>query len=94
MGFASHQENVPFHGTLTRPGCTQPKRQLLGGLRIPPGKRAFPRRTDKSGLIVGGFSTVNESVDVAIDTVLSEWNRIANEGVSQEELQTAKTYLK
>ena len=36
--------------SMTRPGCYQPKRQLLGGLRIPPGKRAFPRRTEKGGL--------------------------------------------
>ena len=35
--------------SMSRPGCLHAKRQLLGGLRIPPGKRAFPRRTVESG---------------------------------------------
>ena len=35
-----------FAPSIVRPGCYQPTRQLLGGLRIPPGKRAFPRHTD------------------------------------------------
>ena len=62
------------------------------GLTYGVGTYLYPR--SEAGLIVGGFSTVNESVDEAIDTVVYEWNRIANDGVSQEELQTAKTYLK
>ena len=33
-------------------GCYQPKRQLLGGLRIPPRKRAFPRCTKYSRLVL------------------------------------------
>ena len=32
--------------SVNRPGCYQPKRQLLGGDSHPQGKRAFPRRTE------------------------------------------------
>ena len=37
--------------SMSRPGCYQPKRQLMGGLRIPPGKRAFPRHTSPPRLL-------------------------------------------
>ena len=37
--------------SMSRPGCYQPKRQLMGGLRIPPGKRAFPRHTSPLRLL-------------------------------------------
>ena len=36
--------------SMNRPGRYQPERQLLGGVRTPQGKRAFPRRTVMSTL--------------------------------------------
>ena len=36
-----------------RPGCYQPKATIVGWGSHPPGKRAFPRRTEISGLVLG-----------------------------------------
>ncbi|MCW3780484.1 M16 family metallopeptidase [Defluviimonas salinarum] len=41
----------------------------------------------------GGFASANEKVSEAIGVVRDEWARIAAEGVSDEELEAAKTYL-
>ncbi|ADO43459.1 Peptidase M16 inactive domain family [Ketogulonicigenium vulgare Y25] len=48
---------------------------------------------DLSELIVGGFSTSNQSVAEAIELVRGEWQRLATEWVTQAELDRAKTYL-
>ncbi|MRX49792.1 insulinase family protein [Paracoccus sp. S-4012] len=41
----------------------------------------------------GGMSSGNESVAEAVELVRAEWRRIAEGGVTPEELETAKTYL-
>ncbi len=43
--------------------------------------------------IAGGLGTANGSVAEAIELVRAEWNRMAREGPSQEELDKAKAYL-
>ena len=45
------------------------------------------------GLLIGQFSTANERVTDAIEVVRNEWKRMAEEGVTQQELDDAKTYL-
>ncbi|WP_425039841.1 M16 family metallopeptidase [Primorskyibacter sp. S187A] len=46
-----------------------------------------------SHAFVGQFSSANDRIAEAIDVVQAEWARIASEGVSQTELEEAKTYL-
>jgi len=46
-----------------------------------------------TGLITGSMQTANETVAQAIETIRDEWSRIANEGITQEELDTIKRYL-
>ena len=48
---------------------------------------------DAGGLIAGQFQTNPQDVAQAIDIVRAEWQRMANEGPTQAELDDAKTYL-
>ncbi|MEO0918145.1 MAG: pitrilysin family protein, partial [Pseudomonadota bacterium] len=48
---------------------------------------------DLSDMVLGQFATANQNVAEAIDVVLDEWSKVAAEGVTQEELDAAKTYL-
>ena len=45
------------------------------------------------GLIRGRVSTRNERVAESLDLIRAEWERMADEGPTQEELERAKTYL-
>lgn len=44
-------------------------------------------------LMMGRVSSSNESVAEAISVIRDEWSKLAKDGVTQEELDTAKTYL-
>ncbi|AJE45164.1 M16 family metallopeptidase [Celeribacter indicus] len=48
---------------------------------------------DHSELLLGQFSSGNASVAQAIEVVKAEWRKIVEEGISEEELADAKTYL-
>ncbi len=48
---------------------------------------------DYSHMLLGQFSSANDRVTEAIDVVKAEWANIAENGVTEEELDTAKTYL-
>ena len=48
---------------------------------------------DHAELILGQVASGNENVAQAIDLIRQEWARIAEEGVTEEELEAAKTYL-
>ncbi len=48
---------------------------------------------DHANLLLGQFASANNRVSEAIDVVMDEWAKVAEEGVSEEELATAKTYL-
>ncbi|MEM9580329.1 MAG: pitrilysin family protein [Pseudomonadota bacterium] len=48
---------------------------------------------DHAEIIAGQFSSANDRIADAIDVVKDEWRRFAEEGVTQEELDEAKTYL-
>lgn len=49
--------------------------------------------SDYSESLSGGFSSVNENMAEAIDVVRAEWEKMARDGVTAEELAAAKTYL-
>jgi zinc protease len=48
---------------------------------------------DNADMIYGGVSSSNDRIAEAVDVIRSEWHRMAEEGVTDEELQNAKTYL-
>ncbi len=48
---------------------------------------------DYASLLIGQFATANDRVGEAIDVVKAEWAKVAEEGVMEEELEAAKTYL-
>ena len=48
---------------------------------------------DHSEALVGQFQASNDKVAAAIDVIRAEWAKIAANGVTEEELATAKTYM-
>lgn len=48
---------------------------------------------DQAELYMGQFSTANKTAAEAVQLVRDEWARMAAEGVTQDELDAAKTYL-
>lgn len=48
---------------------------------------------DYASLLLGQFASANDRMGEAISVVKSEWARVAEEGVTEEELEAAKTYL-
>ncbi len=48
---------------------------------------------DHAESLVGQFQVSNDKVAEAIDVIRAEWARIATDGVTDEELTTAKTYM-
>lgn len=48
---------------------------------------------DRGALIVGGAGTANARVKETLQVLRAEWRRLAENGVSQDELDDAKTYL-
>ena len=48
---------------------------------------------DLADIMGGGFSSANDRIAEAVDVVKAEWAKIAAEGVSEEELALAKTYM-
>lgn len=54
---------------------------------------AYLAQKDHADLLVGQVATANATVGETIDIVRAEWQRLADEGVTEEELTRAKTYL-
>ncbi len=48
---------------------------------------------DHAGLIMGGLGTRNDRVATSLGILRAEWARITRDGVSEDELRAAKTYL-
>lgn len=48
---------------------------------------------DLAAVYMGGVSSSNDRVAEAIEVIRAEWRRMAEEGVTQKELEDAKTYL-
>lgn len=48
---------------------------------------------DHASLVIGQFASANDRVSAAIDVVKDEWRRVAEDGITAEELDAAKTYL-
>lgn len=48
---------------------------------------------DHAHLLMGSLASANDRIAEAIDVIRDEWEKIADEGVTQEELDSAKTFL-
>jgi len=48
---------------------------------------------DHANLIMGQVASSNDSIAEAIAVIREEWEKLAENGVTEEELETAKTYL-
>lgn len=48
---------------------------------------------DHAALYLGRVSSANDRISEAIDVIQDEWTKMAEQGVSAEELEAAKTYL-
>ncbi|MEO1026740.1 MAG: pitrilysin family protein [Pseudomonadota bacterium] len=48
---------------------------------------------DHAYMLMGSLASANDRIADAIDVVRAEWEKIAQQGVTQEELDSAKTYL-
>jgi zinc protease len=49
--------------------------------------------TDGAGLYMGGVQTANERIAESLEVIKAEWARLAAEGLTEEDLNKAKTYL-
>ena len=48
---------------------------------------------DHANIIIGQLASANDRIGEAIDVIRQEWARVAAEGVTEDELDSAKTYL-
>ena len=48
---------------------------------------------DRAGLIMGGVASANERVAEAIEVIRNELARLREEGITEDELRDAKTYI-
>jgi zinc protease len=54
---------------------------------------AYPNPFDHAALIVGGVATANSRVAQSLGVIRAEWRRMAEQGVTPEELANAKTFI-
>jgi len=57
------------------------------------GVYSYLQDRDAADLYLGGVATTNERIAESLDVIRAEWARMAEEGVTEEELETAKRYL-
>lgn len=57
------------------------------------GVAAYLQEKDGADLLGGGMSTANATVAESIDLIRAEWTKMRDEGLTQDELDRAKTYL-
>ncbi|MHA6326296.1 M16 family metallopeptidase [Roseivivax sp. CAU 1753] len=57
------------------------------------GVYSYIANRDNSDMIMGRVASANDRIAEAVTVIRDEWRRMAEEGVSQEELDAAKTYL-
>lgn len=54
---------------------------------------SYPYVLEETWLYLGGVQTANERIAESLEVVRAEWARMATEGLTEEDLKTAKTYL-
>lgn len=48
---------------------------------------------ENADILIGQLASANDRIGEAIDVIRAEWARVASEGVTEDELDSAKTYL-
>ena len=48
---------------------------------------------DHADIIIGQMASANDRIGEAIEVIRDEWGKVAAEGVTEDELDSAKTYL-
>ncbi|MXQ08580.1 insulinase family protein [Alphaproteobacteria bacterium GH1-50] len=88
--FAAFVTNAIFGGSGRQSRLTEEVREKRG---LTYGVGAWLANYDNADLLVGRMASANDRVGEAIDVVRDEWAKIAAEGVTETELEEAKTYL-
>ncbi|MEO1536909.1 MAG: pitrilysin family protein [Pseudomonadota bacterium] len=88
--FAAFVANEVFGGSGLTSRLSQEVREARG---LTYGIGSYLVNFEYAHLMLGQFATANNRVEEAIDVVRAEWGKVAAEGVTQEELDAAKTYL-
>jgi len=57
------------------------------------GVYSYPQLLDGAALHLAGVQTANERMAESLEVIKAEWRRMAEEGVTEQELEEAKTYL-
>ena len=88
--FPAFVANAIFGGTGRQSRLTDEVREKRG---LTYGIGSYVVNYDYADMVLGQFQSANDRVGQAIDIVRDEWARIADEGVTETELEEAKTYL-
>ena len=88
--FAAFVANEIFGGSGLQSRLSEEVREERG---LTYGIGSYLVNYDHADMLLGQFASANNRVSEAIDVVKAEWGRIAEEGVTAEELARAKTYL-
>ena len=68
-------------------------RELRENRGLTYGVNTYLVNSDYADLYIGQFASANERVSEAVEVLKAEWDKIATEGITDEELARAKTYL-
>ena len=68
-------------------------RELRENRGLTYGVNTYLVNSDYADLYIGQFASANERVSEAVEVLKTEWDKIATEGITDEELARAKTYL-
>lgn len=88
--FAAYILNYIFGGSGFESRLMRELRETRG---LTYGVNTYLVTADYADLYLGQFASANERVAEAIDVLKAEWEKIAREGITEEELVRAKTYL-
>ena len=88
--FAAYVANEIFGGSGLQSRLSLEVREKRG---LTYGVGSYLVNYDSVDMLLGQLSSANDRVGEAIEVVKSEWAKIAEGGVTDEELETAKTYL-
>lgn len=88
--FAAFVANEIFGGSGRRSRLGNEVREKRG---LTYGVGSYLVNFDQADMLLGQLASANARISEAIDVIRDEWRRIAEEGVTEEELEEAKTYL-
>lgn len=88
--FAAYVANEIFGGSGRQSRLTEEVREKRG---LTYGVGTFIANFDDADMLLGRLASANDRMAEAIDVIRSEWAKIATEGVTEEELAEAKTYI-